>query len=170
MRKLLMAGSLVTAAVGAASAGEVCGPKIPCSARERYDALVLSYSQKRGLNPRMVRAIIAVESQFTPGAVSPRGARGLMQVMPSTARELGFDAGALHDAELNIAAGTAYLEVLVRGARKAHGLKRGQRLPPWLERRVVAAYHGGPRNLARVEWAESTHVYVRDVFRYFRKA
>ena len=140
----------------------VVRPSAPC---DRYDDLILTYSQWRGLNPRLVKAIIATESQFSPKAVSPVGARGLMQLMPATAREVGVPPRLLHEPEPNIAAGTAYLRTLTRAARARFGVARGAPTPRWLQRRIVAAYHGGPRNIERPLWAPSTQDYVRDVFK-----
>jgi soluble lytic murein transglycosylase-like protein len=144
-------------------AGEFCAPGMSLAHADRYDDLILVYSQRRGLNPKLVKAIVAVESDFSTRAVSNRGARGLMQVMPATAVEIGADADRLHDAETNIDAGTKYLSLLVRQARDANGLSAGTPLPRWLQRRVVAAYNGGPRNLARNEWAPETRAYVSRV-------
>jgi soluble lytic murein transglycosylase-like protein len=140
----------------------------PRAPSERYDDLILTYSQRRGLNPRLVKAIMATESQFYPKAVSPVGARGLMQLMPATALEVGVAPARLHDPEPNIDAGTAYLRRLTRAARARYGVPRGAPTPRWLERRVVAAYHGGPRNIGRPLWAPSTQLYVRDVFKQAR--
>lgn len=141
---------------------------LPRAPSDRYDDLILTYSQRRGLNPRLVKAIIATESQFYPRAVSPAGARGLMQLMPATALEMGVAPARLHDPERNIDAGTAYLRTLTGAARARYGVALGAAMPPWLQRRVVAAYHGGPRNLARPQWASSTQDYVRDVFKLAR--
>jgi hypothetical protein len=66
---------------------------------------------RHGLDPALVRAVVAVESGFQAQAVSPKGAQGLMQLMPATARELGvvdpFDPAA------NLDGGSRYLRSLV---------------------------------------------------------
>lgn len=170
MKNILWAEGLLGGflALGCCSwAGEVCAPGT-CERDRRYDGLILSYSQRHGLNPTLVKAIISVESQFATWAVSPAGARGLMQVMPSTAAEVGVPPSRLHDAEANIAAGTAYLGRLVAHARARYGIAAQRPLPPWLQRRVIAAYHGGPRNIGPRAWAPSTRLYVRDVLRAAR--
>src|SRR5277367_3981975 len=62
---------------------------------DRYDDLILKYAEAYHLEPRLLKAVIAAESEFLLEAVSPRGAHGLMQVMPATAREMGVDFGDL---------------------------------------------------------------------------
>jgi soluble lytic murein transglycosylase-like protein len=127
-----------------------------------YDEIILRESERRGLNPRLVKAIIAVESQFSPSAVSPRGARGLMQLMPATALELDAPVRDLADPSTNIRAGTRYLARLFAAARRRDGVP-GRRASEDLVRRVVAAYHAGPAVLEGREWPAPTKDYVRDV-------
>lgn len=139
-----------------------------CRAKDRFDGLILAHSQRARLNPRYVKAIVAAESEFEPRAVSPRGARGLMQVMPATGEEMGIPRARLHDPHANLRAGTAYLNRLFQAARLGYGLKadRLQDAPPWVQRRVLAAYNGGPRLLFRNDWPRQTRCYVRKVMRY----
>src|SRR5512142_2795806 len=54
--------------------------------RSRYDELIEKYSKQFRVDPTLVRAVIQVESDFDPMCVSRKGARGLMQLMPETAR------------------------------------------------------------------------------------
>jgi soluble lytic murein transglycosylase-like protein len=61
----------------------------------------------------LITAIIRVESNFNPMAISRAGARGLMQLLPSTARRLGYDPNYLLDPEYNIDAGARYLRYLI---------------------------------------------------------
>jgi len=77
----------------------------------RYDPLVKSWAGKYGVSPRLVHAVIATELAYNTGAVSPKGARGLMQLMPATAKLYG--ATKLHDPAENIRAGTAHLRDLL---------------------------------------------------------
>jgi soluble lytic murein transglycosylase-like protein len=81
------------------------------AASEPFEALVQEYSERHGLRADLVRAVIQVESAFNPYARSPKGAMGLMQLMPGTARELGVR-NAFDPAE-NIRGGTAYLRQLL---------------------------------------------------------
>jgi soluble lytic murein transglycosylase-like protein len=134
----------------------------------RYDAAILRHARRRGLNPSLVKAIIAVESQFTPTALSHCGARGLMQVMPATAKDLGVKACDLWDPETNISAGTAYLALLFKLARKRAG--RGDAEGALVMRRVIAAYYAGPSALEGSAWSSATRRYVRDVLNCYTPA
>lgn len=74
---------------------------------EATHRLVDYYSRRHGLDPKLVRSVIQVESAFDPRARSRRGAMGLMQLMPETATELGVQN--VWDPAENIRGGTAYL-------------------------------------------------------------
>jgi len=99
---------------------------------------IVAVATKYGIDPYFVAAIIREESQFRPEAVSPAGARGVMQVMPATGEWVarttglaGFDRSRLFEADVNITVGTWYL---------AHLMKRFQ----GDLYRVSAAYNAGP--------------------------
>ncbi|MBV9621194.1 MAG: lytic transglycosylase domain-containing protein [Gammaproteobacteria bacterium] len=77
-----------------------------------YDPLIERAARGAALAPELVRAVIAVESAFNPQAVSRRGALGLMQLRPATARRYGV-ANAFDPAQ-NIAGGTQYLRDLMQ--------------------------------------------------------
>ena len=81
------------------------------AAAPRFDDLVVAHAQRHSLRPALVRAVIQVESGYNPRATSPKGAMGLMQLMPATARELGVRNP--YDPEENIRGGTAYLRRLL---------------------------------------------------------
>ena len=76
-----------------------------------YESLVMEHATRQSLRPELVRAVIQVESGFNARALSPKGAMGLMQLMPATARSLGVQ-NAFDPAE-NIRGGTAYLRWLL---------------------------------------------------------
>lgn len=76
-----------------------------------YDAHVEEASRLHQVSPQLVKAVIAVESEFDQWAVSSKGARGLMQLMPGTARRLGVADS--FDARQNILGGTQYLRLLL---------------------------------------------------------
>jgi soluble lytic murein transglycosylase-like protein len=77
----------------------------------RFAGIIAEAGRRWNVRPELLRAIIAVESRFNPRAVSKRGARGLMQLMPETARR--FSAGDLFDPRANVLAGAQYLRLLL---------------------------------------------------------
>src|SRR5687768_13669883 len=79
--------------------------------RSKYDPIIEKYSAKYGVDPTLVRAVIQVESDFNPQTVSHKGARGLMQLMPATAKRHGVKS--VHDPEQNIQGGIRYLAFLL---------------------------------------------------------
>jgi soluble lytic murein transglycosylase len=88
----------------------------------RYASDIAQNARKTGLDPHLVAAVINVESGFDPSDVSPRGAVGLMQVMPATAREVSRDAGIREKVTVetlkvpgsNLRIGTLYLRTLTQ--------------------------------------------------------
>jgi Transglycosylase SLT domain len=90
-------------------------------------------ARKYGLPSSLVRSVMKAESGFRPQAVSPKGALGLMQLMPATAQRLGADP---HDPAQNVDAGARYLRALLE--------KYGGGL-----RRALAAYNAGPAAVDR---------------------
>lgn len=76
------------------------------------DPLISKASQKYGVDVGLIRAVIKAESNFNPDAVSHAGARGLMQLMPGTARSLGVTDS--FDPEQNVMAGTRFLRDLLK--------------------------------------------------------
>jgi soluble lytic murein transglycosylase-like protein len=96
------------------------------------DTLVREAAGKYGIAPELVHSVIAAESAYDPKAVSPKGARGLMQLMPGTARELNVTDA--FDPAANVNGGTAYLRrMLERYAGFGNQLQR-----------ALAAYNAGP--------------------------
>jgi hypothetical protein len=84
----------------------------PASGRQReFDPLIEQHARINNVSPDLVRAVIQAESNFNPRAVSPKGAMGLMQLMPATARELGVS-DPFHPGE-NIRGGVTYLARLL---------------------------------------------------------
>jgi soluble lytic murein transglycosylase-like protein len=77
----------------------------------RFDALIQSASTRHGVDPTLVRALIQVESAYQERARSPKGAMGLMQLMPATARQYGVRN--VYDPVANIDAGTRHLRSLL---------------------------------------------------------
>jgi len=115
------------------------------------EGIIQQASQEQGLDPSLVKAIIQVESGFNPGALSPKGAMGLMQLMPDTARLYGVKDP--WDIAQNVRAGTAYLRDLIQYFNG--DLKK-----------ALAAYNAGPkavRDYGGVPPFPETQKYVRDV-------
>lgn len=105
-----------------------------------YRTEISRYSSENDLDPYLVAAVIYVESGFNPGSRSPAGARGLMQLLPDTAREaaeqLGdddFSVARLDDPATNIRYGTWYLKYLTKRYKSVSF--------------ALAAYNGGGTNM-----------------------
>ena len=111
-----------------------------------YDDLILEHAQLNGVRTDLVRAVVQVESGFNAAARSPKGAMGLMQLMPGTAREYGVTNG--FDPAQNIRAGVAYLRQLLDRYQNNEELalaaynagpgavdKHGETVPPYRETR-----------------------------------
>ena len=111
-------------------------PRFACAQVDPAQAVhfVRQYATHYRVPPELIAALIDVESRWNPRAVSNKGAMGLMQLMPATAKRFGaFDP---FNAEQNIAAGTRYVTALMW---EFHGDLR----------LVAAAYYAGDRNIAR---------------------
>jgi soluble lytic murein transglycosylase-like protein len=89
------------------SADEAETPPIP----EAFRELVTTAAARHGVDARVVNAVIQVESAYRSRAVSPKGARGLMQIMPATGRKYG--ALDLFDPRVNVEAGVQHLKRLL---------------------------------------------------------
>jgi soluble lytic murein transglycosylase-like protein len=115
-------------------------------------------ADKYGLPRWLVRSIMAAESGFQPEAVSPKGAIGLMQLMPGTAQDLGVDP---HDPAQNVDAGARYLRDLLV---KYNGLL-------W---HVAAAYNAGPgavdKSKGGIPPYRETIRYVNRIDKAYRRA
>ncbi|HEX5719915.1 MAG TPA: lytic transglycosylase domain-containing protein [Thermoanaerobaculia bacterium] len=91
-------------------------PRLHRSA-EAYAAMIREAAERHSVSPALVEAVARVESGFNPRALSHKGARGLMQVIPATGRRFGVRSDKLFDPEHNLAAGTAYLAWLSKRYR-----------------------------------------------------
>ena len=124
------------------------------------NAIVLRVAQEVDLSPQLLHAIIAVESAYDPRAESPKGAQGLMQLMPATARRFGVrDPFDPHD---NVRGGAKYLKSLLAqfngdlqlalaayNAGEDAVARHGNRVPPFEETRKYV-----PKVIARMRRAE----------------
>lgn len=117
----------------------------------RLEPLIIRHADNQQLDPKLVRAVIQVESGYNARALSRKGAMGLMQLMPDTAAELAVDNA--YDPEQNLRGGTTYLRrMLDRFAGKVE--------------LAVAAYNAGPEAVVRhggVPPYADTRDYVRRV-------
>jgi soluble lytic murein transglycosylase-like protein len=77
-----------------------------------YGSLIHDAARRYRMNPELVRAMVRCESAFNPWATSPRGAAGLMQLMPATAERFGITSDDRWDPARNLDAGVAYLRWL----------------------------------------------------------
>lgn len=136
---------------------------------DRWDDLILRYAKIYKLDSRLLKSIMAAESEFDPKAVSPAGARGLMQVMPVTAEGVGIAAARLNDPASGVKAGAAYIQDLFKAAWRIFNLKgvRYTDAPMWVVQRVIAAYHAGPKFLTRLKLYPATRSYVRKVVLFY---
>jgi len=132
------------------------------SGNTQIDQLIHTHATRVGVDPYLVFLVIEQESHFRPRIVSPKGAQGLMQLMPGTARRFGvsrpFDAGD------NIRGGTQYLKELLSmfngrvdlalasyNAGEGRVLDYGNRVPPFREtrdyvKRISSKYHSNGSN------------------------
>ncbi len=79
-----------------------------------YADLIYGAGERHALNPALLAAVVRAESAFKPRAVSRKGAQGLMQLMPATARRFGLDDGEAFEPAKNIDAGARYLSWLTK--------------------------------------------------------
>jgi soluble lytic murein transglycosylase-like protein len=127
----------------------------PIEARD----LVTRAALRNGLPPALLHSIAMVESAYRQDAVSPRGAVGIMQLMPQTARDLDADPT---DMEQNVDAGARYLRQLL--------IKYME--DPYQLRKALAAYNAGPAAVDRYSGIPpypETHRYVQRVLTLHRK-
>jgi soluble lytic murein transglycosylase len=122
---------------------------------EHLEPLIQEASRQQSLPPALVKAVIRVESNFNPAATSPKGAQGLMQLMPQTAAQM--QVANPYDVQENLWGGTRYLGMLLR--------KFNYRL-----HLALAAYNAGPQRVE--QWQDvppirETQDFVREVCRNF---
>ncbi len=122
----------------------------------RWDETIRKLGAEHNLEPALIKAVVMAESAFNPAAHSRAGARGLMQLLPQTARLVGVQD--IWDPEQNLEGGARFLkQMLMRFGRR---------------RLAVAAYNSGPRAVARYggipPFAE-TRVYVRRVEAFYQE-
>jgi soluble lytic murein transglycosylase-like protein len=125
-----------------------------------FAELIETVAHKHGIDPALIHAVVEAESNYRPSAKSQVGARGLMQVMPATGRDLGVASAAmLFDPQANLEAGAKYLKWLL--ARFNGDLPN-----------AIAAYNAGPGAVARYRGVppfRETQDYVKRVLANFQQ-
>jgi len=116
VRTVMMAPNLFAPSKAAASSAPEGSAKLAGKAdlqplRDLVDREVDGSALRYGIDPLLVRSVIRVESNYNPVAVSPKGAEGLMQLIPATARRFGVSNS--FDVHENIEAGVKYLKYLL---------------------------------------------------------
>lgn len=126
------------------------------ASRGEIERLAAKYGRVHGMDERLIRAVIEVESGYQRQAVSSAGAEGLMQIMPDTQRELGVTDS--FDPEQNIEAGVRYLRMMYDRFGELN--------------LALAAYNAGPHQVERYggvpPFKETQDYVVKVVERYLR--
>ena len=126
------------------------------SAERLFQPIVLKAANRYEVEPAMVMAIIMAESSYNPKAISKKGARGLMQLMPTTARSLGVKDS--FNPEHNINAGVRYFKKLLNQFDGDVEL-------------ALAAYNAGSRKVREhrgIPPFRATRYYIKKVIKYYR--
>lgn len=122
-----------------------------------YDNIIMEAARRHDVHPALIKAIIKAESSYNPRAVSKKGARGLMQLMPGTARAMGVKNS--FNPRHNIHGGTKYFKHLLD--------EFGGNI-----RLALAAYNAGiqkVRKYGSIPPYKATRSYIRKVISYYRE-
>lgn len=131
-------------------------PKFRRKKERLFHPIILQVAGRHNVDPALVKAIIMAESGYNPNAISKRGAKGLMQLMPSTAAALGVED--IFNPEQNISGGVRYFKQLVN--RFDGDLKL-----------ALAAYNAGSKKVRHYQGIppfKSTQYYIKKVFKYYK--
>jgi len=146
-----------------------------------YLDIVLKKAREQNFDPEMILAVIKKESSFNPKAKSKAGARGLMQLMPGTAKWLGLKKdpfNKLYEPSINIKYGVKYLRYLFDKFCESDytSLEAGD-LEDQSVKKSIAAYNAGPGNVMKysaepyngIPPFKETQSYLKLVSRYFQE-
>ena len=150
------APALPAAPASSAASAALAAPP-PRASGQNMNDLINSISERHRLDPDLINSVIHAESGFNPRAVSPKGAQGLMQLMPKTSTELGV-ANAF-DPQANIEGGTRYLRELLE--RYDFDLIK-----------ALAAYNAGPERVEQYRGVppyQETRAYVARIVKDFNR-
>lgn len=120
-----------------------------------YGELIFDVARRHEVNPELVAAVVRAESAFQARAVSRKGARGLMQLMPATARRFGVQTSELFDPARNLHAGVVYLKWLLEHFESDVEL-------------ALAAYNAGEATVRRYRGVppfRETQSYLKRIYR-----
>ncbi len=130
---------------------------VPPAKPQNLNEVINSISDRHHLDPDLINSVIRAESGFNAHAVSPKGARGLMQLMPQTASKLGVSNS--FDPSANVEGGTRYLSELLK--RYNFDLIK-----------ALAAYNAGPHRVEQYRGVPpyyETRTYVARIVRDFNR-
>ena len=125
-------------------------------AEHLYHMFIIKTASHYQIDPALIKAIIMAESGYNTNAVSKRGAKGLMQLMPETAQSLGVED--IFNPHQNITGGVQYFKQMVNRFNGDVKL-------------ALAAYNAGSRNVRNYNGVppfKATHSYIKKVFKYYR--
>jgi len=121
-----------------------------------YHMFIIQTASHHQIDPALIKAIIMAESGYNTKAVSKKGAKGLMQLMPKTAQSLGVED--IFNPHQNIAGGVQYFKQMVNRFNGDVKL-------------ALAAYNAGSRNVRNYNGVppfKATHSYIKKVFKYYQ--
>jgi soluble lytic murein transglycosylase-like protein len=125
-------------------------------AEHLYHMFIIETASHHQIDPALIKAIIMAESGYNPRAISKRGAKGLIQLMPGTAQSLGVED--TFNPHQNITGGIQYFKQMVN--RFNGDIKL-----------ALAAYNAGSRNVRNYNGVppfKATHSYIKKVFKYYQ--
>lgn len=132
-------------------------PKKPSQYIRDYDGIISQASKRFSVEPSLIKAVIKAESAFDHRAVSPKGAQGLMQLMPQTADAM--EVGDTFNPEENIFGGARYLSLMLKRFRNDMRL-------------ALAAYNAGPESVEEYRGIPpfpETKGFVERVMRFYQQ-